>query len=57
MTRVLTALALAAGLMAPVAAAAQTPAPAAASLKNPASLNEKAPATGCFSSGSFTNSS
>ncbi|HYE87335.1 MAG TPA: hypothetical protein VEA16_13330, partial [Vicinamibacterales bacterium] len=38
MTRVLTALALAAGLAAP--AAAQTP-----SLKNPASLNEKAPAT------------
>jgi peptidyl-prolyl cis-trans isomerase A (cyclophilin A) len=40
MTRVLTALALTAGLLSPMAAAAQTP-----SLKNPASLNEKAPAT------------
>ena len=40
MTRVLTALALTAGLLAPVAAAAQAP-----SLKNPASLTEKAPAT------------
>jgi peptidyl-prolyl cis-trans isomerase A (cyclophilin A) len=40
MTRVLTALALTAGLLSPVAAAAQAP-----SLKNPASLNEKAPAT------------
>lgn len=39
MTRVLTALALAAVLVAPSVAAAQ------ASLKNPASLNEKAPAT------------
>jgi peptidyl-prolyl cis-trans isomerase A (cyclophilin A) len=40
MTRVLTALALTAGVLSPVAAAAQAP-----SLKNPASLNEKAPAT------------
>jgi peptidyl-prolyl cis-trans isomerase A (cyclophilin A) len=40
MTRVLTALALAAALVAPAIAAAQAP-----SLKNPASLNEKAPAT------------
>jgi peptidyl-prolyl cis-trans isomerase A (cyclophilin A) len=40
MTRVLTALALTAGLLSPVAAAAQAP-----SLKNPASLNETAPAT------------
>jgi cyclophilin family peptidyl-prolyl cis-trans isomerase len=40
MTRVLTALALTAGLLSPVAAAAQAP-----SLKNPASLTEKAPAT------------
>jgi peptidyl-prolyl cis-trans isomerase A (cyclophilin A) len=40
MTRVLTALALTAGLLSPVMAAAQTP-----SLKDPASLNEKAPAT------------
>jgi peptidyl-prolyl cis-trans isomerase A (cyclophilin A) len=40
MIRVLTALALTAGLLSPVAAAAQAP-----SLKNPASLNEKAPAT------------
>jgi peptidyl-prolyl cis-trans isomerase A (cyclophilin A) len=40
MTRVVTALALTAGLLSPVAAAAQAP-----SLKNPASLNEKAPAT------------
>ena len=39
MTRVLTALALTAGLLSPVAAFAQP------SLKNPASLNEKAPAT------------
>jgi len=39
MTRVLTALALAAVLVAPAVASAQ------ASLKNPASLNEKAPAT------------
>ncbi len=39
MTRVLTALALTAGLLSPIAAAAQP------SLKNPASLNEKAPAT------------
>jgi len=46
MTRVLTALALTAGLLSPVAAAAQAPAAAPApSLKNPASLNEKAPAT------------
>jgi len=40
MIRVLTALALTAGLLSPVAAAAQAP-----SLKNPASLTEKAPAT------------
>ena len=40
MTRVLTALALTAGLLSPMAAAAQAP-----SLKNPASLTEKAPAT------------
>ena len=40
MTRVLTALALTAGLLSPVTAAAQAP-----SLKNPASLNETAPAT------------
>ena len=41
MTRVLTALALTAGLSSlPAAAAARQP-----SLKNPASLNEKAPAT------------
>ena len=40
MTRVLTALALTAGLLSPVVASAQAP-----SLKNPASLNEKAPAT------------
>ena len=39
MTRVLTALALTAGLLSPVAAIAQP------SLKNPASLNETAPAT------------
>jgi peptidyl-prolyl cis-trans isomerase A (cyclophilin A) len=39
MTRVLTALALTAGLLSPIAAAAQP------SLKNPASLNETAPAT------------
>ena len=39
MTRVLTALALTAGLLSPVAASAQP------SLKNPASLNETAPAT------------
>jgi peptidyl-prolyl cis-trans isomerase A (cyclophilin A) len=40
MTRVLTALALTAGLLSPVTAAAQAP-----SLKNPASLTEKAPPT------------
>jgi peptidyl-prolyl cis-trans isomerase A (cyclophilin A) len=40
MTRVLTALALAAALTAPAVAAAQTP-----SLKDPATLNEKAPAS------------
>jgi len=40
MTRVLTALALTAGLLSPVVASAQAP-----SLKNPASLTEKAPPT------------